>query len=229
MRQDPAQYHRMIANLIKQGNIAQTDPAQGLVRVRSGDLTSDWLPYFVPAAGGVSVHRPPSVGENCIILSPSGEPANGLVLCGLASTQHPQPDTTADKTVLKMPDGAVFEYDHAQGSLKISGIKTAEIQAADSLDVDTKAVRIRASESLTVTSPQSTFEGALTVQMLLTYLGGMIGAAGAGGGTAISGSITHTGGDYTHSGGSLSSNGIVLDTHTHGGVTPGGGDTGAPQ
>ena len=75
MSKDPAQYHRMIANLIKQGNIVQTDPTQGLVRVQCGEMTSDWLPYFVPAAGGVSVHRPPSVGENCIILSPSGETA----------------------------------------------------------------------------------------------------------------------------------------------------------
>lgn len=35
-------------------------------------------------------------------------------------------------------------------------------------------------------------------------------------------------GGVTSTGGPLSSNGIVLDTHTHGGVTPGGGTTGGP-
>lgn len=207
MSKDPAQYHRMIANLIKQGNIVRTDPAQGLVRVQCGEITSDWLPYFVPAAGGVSVHRPPSAGENCIILSPSGEPANGLVLCGLASTQHPQPADTADKTVLKMPDGAVFEYDHAQGSLKISGIKTAEIQAAQSITVD---------------CPQTTVTGLLTVQGMLTYQAGMTGSSGSGSAATITGNIVH-------SGGKLESNGITLHSHTHGGIQPGGGSTGAPQ
>lgn len=64
-----AELSRLLANLIKQGTIAESDPAAGRVRVQHGGLTTDWLPYFVPAAGGVSVHRPPSVGENCIVLT----------------------------------------------------------------------------------------------------------------------------------------------------------------
>lgn len=203
-----AELSRMIANLIKQGTVAETNPAAGRVRVQLGELVTDWLPYFVPAAGGVSVHRPPSSGENCIVLSPSGEPANGLVLCGLASTQHPQPAQSADTTVMRCPDGAVFEYNHASGSLKISGIQTAEIQAAASLKID---------------CPQSTITGKLTVQGLLTYQAGMAGSNSAGGAAAtITGNITHTEG-------SLSSNGITLHSHTHSGVQLGGGNTGAPQ
>ena len=61
----------------------------------------------------------------------------------------------------------------------------------------------------------------LTVQGLLTYQAGLAGTGG-GAGTVISGSITQTGG-------TLSSNGIVLATHTHTGVQPGGGNTGGPQ
>ena len=64
-----ASHNRLIANLLKQGNIAQADAARGLVRVQHGDLLTDWLPYFVPFAGGVSVHRVPSVGENCLVLA----------------------------------------------------------------------------------------------------------------------------------------------------------------
>lgn len=113
-------HHRIIANLIKQGTIAETDPA-GLVRVQHGELISEWLPYFVPFAGGVSIHRPPSIGENCIILSPSGETANGLVLCGLVSTQYPQPAQTNDVTVIKYPDGAQTEYNHTNFLSRLCG------------------------------------------------------------------------------------------------------------
>lgn len=200
-----AEDQRKTANLIKQGNIAESDPA-GCVRVRIGELLTDWLPYFVPFAGGVSVHRPPSVGENCLVLSPSGETAAGLVLCGLMSDQFPQPSNSADETVIRFPDGASIRYNHAAGSLDASGIKTITVQAAQSLLID---------------CPQSTFTGAVTVGGLLTYQAGMAGSNGAGGSTTINGNITH-------SGGTLSSNGVVLDTHTHQGVTPGGGNTGEP-
>lgn len=200
-----AEDQRKTTNLIKQGNIAESDPA-GRVRVRIGNLLTDWLPYFVPFAGGVSVHRPPSVGENCLVLSPSGETAAGLVLCGLMSDQFPQPSNSADETVIRFPDGASIRYNHAAGSLDASGIKTITVQAAQSLLID---------------CPQSTFTGAVTVGGPLTYQAGMAGSNGAGGSTTINGNITH-------SGGTLSSNGIVLDTHTHQGVTPGGGNTGEP-
>mgnify|MGYP000002616023 FL=1 len=207
-----AELSRLLANLIKQGTIAESDPAAGRVRVLHGGLTTDWLPYFVPAAGGVSVHRPPSVGENCIVLSPSGEPANGVVLCGMASDQFPQPGQSADETVVKFPDGAVSKYNHAASKLNISGINTANIQAASLTTVD---------------CPQSTFTGAVTVQGLFTYQAGMAGSNGATGSTTIEGDFKHKG-SFENTG-KVSSNGVVLDNHVHSGVLAGGADTGGPK
>lgn len=49
------------------------------------------------------------------------------------------------------------------------------------------------------------------------------------GGMAVSGGTGVTmSGNVTHSGGNLTSNGKTLHTHTHSGVTPGGGNSGAP-
>lgn len=119
--------HRQLANLIKQGNIAEVNSAECRVRVIHGKLQTDWLPYFVPFAGGVSVHRSPSVGENCIVLSPSGETANGVVLCGLMSSQFASPSNSADDTAVKFPDGATIVYNHVSGSLNVFGVKQIEI------------------------------------------------------------------------------------------------------
>lgn len=205
-----AELSRMIANLIKQGVVAEVDAAAGVVRVRHGELLTDWLGYFVPAAGGVSVHRPPSVGENCIVLSPSGEPANGLVLCGIKSSAHQQPSGSADETVVRFPDGARAEYNHAAGRLKLSGVKTVDVQAEISLTID---------------CPQNTVKGKLTVQGLFTYQSGMSGSNGAGGKTEIEGDFIHKG--ILTNEGSISSNGVILDTHTHPGDS--GGTTGEPK
>ncbi|WP_371321803.1 hypothetical protein [Vibrio parahaemolyticus] len=50
----------------------------------------------------------------------------------------------------------------------------------------------------------------------------MSGTGGAGGKTTIDGPITQ-------SGGAITSNGVVLHTHTHGGVQSGGSSTGGPK
>ena len=206
----PNEAMRLIANLIKEGVIEAVDP-KGFVRVRHGGILSDWLGYFVPAAGGVSVHRPPSIGERCIMLSPSGETANAVVLCGLASAAHPSPSASAEETVVVFPDGARIEYHHSSGFMNISGIQSGKVQAAQSLTFDT---------------PQSTFTGQVTAQGLFTYQAGMSGTGG-GAGTVIQGAINHNG-TLTNTG-KISSNGVLLDEHKHTGVLAGGERTGAPE
>ena len=64
-------------------------------------------------------------------------------------------------------------------------------------------------------------DGAVTVKGLLSFMNGIAGQGGDNGNV-----IT---GDLTHQDGKLSSNGIVLDTHKHGGVQRGGSDTDGPK
>lgn len=207
-----AEILRVIENLIKRGVIKSVDAAAGSVRVEIGNLITDDLPYMVPAAGGVSVHRPPSIGESCIVLSPSGNTAAGIVLCGLASDAHPRPSESSGETVTKYPDGAIVKYNHGSGALDISGIKTGNIQAAQSLLID---------------CPQTTTTGAFTVQGLFTYKGGMSGANGAAGSTSIQGDFVHDG-KLTNTG-EITSNGVKLSAHKHTGVLAGGATTGEPE
>lgn len=203
-----AELNRKTANLIKEGTVSQTDPAANRVRVKHGELETDWLPYFVPFAGGVSVHRLPSVGEYCTVISPSGDMAGGLVLCGIASDRFPAPSTDPADTVVKFPDGGVIRYNHNSGAMVLKAIS-----------------------SLTIDTPQTTVTGNLTVkkqttsQGLLTYQNGMTGTGGAGGATNISGNINHTG--TLSNSGDITANGISLSSHTHPGDS--GGTTGAPK
>ncbi|EOG0444974.1 phage baseplate assembly protein V [Neisseria gonorrhoeae] len=151
-----------IDNLIKPATIADTDPASNRVRAQHGGITTDWLPYIVPFAGGVSVWRIPSVGEACTILSPAGEPENGVVLCCQASDRYPAPSADPAETVVRFPDGTHIRYNHNSGAM--------ELKAVTSLTIDT---------------PQTTITGHLTVnqtttaQGLLTYQNGMNGQGGS--------------------------------------------------
>lgn len=74
------------------------------------------------------------------------------------------------------------------------------------------------------TNGNTAIDGTTLSKGTITGMGGM-GITGSGGGGAtvsVTGTIVHTSG-------TLSSNGIVLHTHTHGGVQPGSGSTGLPQ
>ena len=81
-------------------------------------------------------------------------------------------------------------------------------------------VTIESDTAVTVKAPQVTIDAAeTTIKGHVTVEGGLNVAGGSG--AAVDGSLTTTG-DVTASG-------ISLTSHTHSGVTPGGGNTGGPN
>lgn len=191
---DTVELSRRLENLIRLGTISAVDHANALCRVRSGGIETGWLPWFERRAGETRTWDPPTIGEQAMVLSPSGEPAGGLVLVGLFRAAHPAPDASPTTHVTDYPDGARISYDHASGHLEVAGIKTARIEASVSVTLDT---------------PDVYCTSRLTVDGLLTYKDGLRGAGGTSNGNIVSG-------DFIHGGeGVLSSYGIVLSTHHH--------------
>ena len=109
---------------------------------------------------------------------------------------------------MAFPDGAVIEYEPETGALTVSGIKTADVTASESITATVPLVLVKASTSITLDTPEVICTNKLTTATLEVQKGGK-----------MSGNIEHTGG-------SLSSNGKVLHTHKHPGDS--GGQTGAP-
>ncbi|WP_313103802.1 phage baseplate assembly protein V [Stutzerimonas nitrititolerans] len=108
---------RRLDNLIRLGTIAAVDHQAARCTVKTGGLTVPNLPWLVLRAGASSDWDPPTVGEQCILLSPSGESAQGIALIGLYSRQRPAPSNSANLRRRKYPDGAVIDYDHATHTL----------------------------------------------------------------------------------------------------------------
>ncbi|MGN5592561.1 phage baseplate assembly protein V [Stutzerimonas nitrititolerans] len=108
---------RRLENLIRLGTIAAVDHAAARCTVQTGGLTVPNLPWLAQRAGTSSDWDPPTVGEQCILFSPSGEPALGVALVGLYSQQRPAPSNSANLRRRTYPDGAVIDYDHATSTL----------------------------------------------------------------------------------------------------------------
>ncbi|KTT31194.1 baseplate assembly protein [Pseudomonas oryzihabitans] len=114
---DIAALSRLIENLIRLGTIAEvdhgslTDKRPARVRVQSGALLTGWLPWLTLRAGESREWDPPTLGEQVVVFSPSGQTTQGVVLCGLFSQLLPANGDRAGLHRRTYPDGAVVEYD----------------------------------------------------------------------------------------------------------------------
>ncbi|MBB5192079.1 phage baseplate assembly protein V [Silvimonas terrae] len=125
--------NRRLESLFRTGLIADVDlkAKPPVCRVQTGGLVTDWLQWFTLRAGKTRKWSPPTVGEQCAVLSASGETGAGLVLLGLFSDDIPAPSNDANVELTVYPDGAVISYDYAASALSATGIKTGLVQASD--------------------------------------------------------------------------------------------------
>lgn len=207
---DENEIHRRILNLVRKGVVTDVahDNSPPTCRVSSGGLRTSWLPWIALAAGEIVEWNPPSVGEQVLVLSPSGDPAQGVVLRGLYSDNAPAPMNSSEKHVRVYPDGAVIEYDHALHSLK------ADLPAgATILVVAPGKITVRTQDA-TVQAAAIQLDGEVVVTKSMTVKGpfafesGMTGKSGGDGATMkIDGRAAFTG--------EVTSKGKSLPHHSH--------------
>lgn len=106
-----AEILRLLENLIRFGTVAEVQHAPPRVRVKTGELTTTWLPWLAFRAGADQEWDPPTVGEQVLLLSPSGQLANGVAITGLFSDNIPANGDRAGLHRRTYSDGAVIEYD----------------------------------------------------------------------------------------------------------------------
>lgn len=167
-----AELLRLIHNLIRLGTIVQVDSARAKVRVQTGDITTNWLPWIESRSGTTRTWNPPTPGEQCAMFSPGGDLSAAVVLTGLYRNQHPAPSDNPDVWNLTLPDGAVIEYDHAASHLQATLPGSATIDAQG-------AVKVTTAGTLTATAA---------------------GGATINANTVINGTLAVNGGSLTHNG-----------------------------
>ncbi|CNI39837.1 phage baseplate assembly protein V [Yersinia mollaretii] len=208
-----AEIYRLIMNLIRFGIVEQVnlalDPPKA--RVRCGELLTDWLPWSVRRAGTAKTWWPPTEGEQVIILAAGGELSAGVIIASLYQNSLPTPMNTANTQHTTYPDGAVIEYNADTGALTASGIKTATLDAGQSIQATAPEITCTASVKITLDTPTVECTQHLTTATLEVKQGGKMT------------------GNIEHSGGTFSSNGVVIDSHVHGGVQHGGSNTDGPS
>lgn len=195
---------RALRNMIRTGVVVEIDHAAGRCRVQTGGIKTDWLQWLTNRAGRSRTWWAPSAGEQVLLLAVGGELDTAFVLPGIYSDEHNAPSASADALHVAFPDGAVIEYEPETGALTVSGIKTADITASESLTATVPLVTVRAQTRITLDTPEVVCTNKLIAGSLEVQAGGTMK------------------GNISHSGGALTSNGVQVDSHNHGGVQKGG-------
>ncbi len=145
---------RAIRNLIRTGIVTDIDLDEGLCRVQTGGMETTWLNWLTCRAGRSRVWLAPSVGEQVLLLAIGGELDMAFVLTGIFSDENPAPSASPDAFHVSFPDGAVIEYEPESGALTVSGIKTADVTASDSVTATVPVVLVKASTHITLDTPE---------------------------------------------------------------------------
>ena len=106
---------RRFENLIRIGTITHVQhSAMPRVRVQMGEINTGWLQLATLRAGASKTWNPPTVGEDVLVFSPSGDLESGIAVLSINSQQNPAPSTDENITRNVFKDGAQVDYDHAQ-------------------------------------------------------------------------------------------------------------------
>lgn len=131
---------RNIGSLLRFGKVHSVNPATRFCRVElNAGLITDELPFLTVRAGENAFLCPPSVGESVLLLAPSGELNNAVVLCSLQSnSQGSAPfaftdldyefgqlgDARAALWRWLFADGALLENDPATHQFRVEQVQT---------------------------------------------------------------------------------------------------------
>lgn len=188
-----AQLDRMMAGLVIPCYVVGVDLVAGKVRVSDGgDWTSAWVRWHALAAGKARHWRAPSMLEQGVLVSPSGEPAQGTFVPGLYGNAGAQPDNRDHVEVWRFDDGGSLVYDWAAKSYTIklpTGTVNIEVGSSkatitdDAISAKSKAITAEA-ETYTAIAPEILLQGnvkidgALLVTLDILGLGKIIDTAG---------------------------------------------------
>lgn len=143
------------------------------------------------------------MGEQVLLLAIGGELDTAFVLPGIFSDDNPAPSASPDALHVSFLDGVVIEYEPESGALTVSGIKTADVTASDTIAASVSVVMVKAETRITLDTPEVVCTNKLITGSLEVQKGGTMK------------------GDIIHTGGKLTSNGVHADDHDHGGVKGG--------
>lgn len=95
---------RRLHNLASIGQVVAVDEKTARIRLAVGEIVTDWLPIPTLAAGQLKVWRCPDIGEQFLLIAPSGDLAGAVPVMSLYSEKNPAPHGDKDTVFIQYND-----------------------------------------------------------------------------------------------------------------------------
>lgn len=103
---------------LEYGRISSVDLASGRVVVAIGDVESQPIRWFTGGSGGTRFWSRPKVGEQVMVVAPSGDIAGAVAMRGLDCDAFPSVGDP-DRELVEFEDGAVIAYNPTSHKLEV--------------------------------------------------------------------------------------------------------------
>ncbi len=110
MSYEVAELQRKLAGMILVTTITSVDHAAKKLRVRLGSDESKEIPWPAIAGRNFVAWRPLREGQQIILLSPNGDPAQGMVIGELYSQAIDAPSTDENVDLIQFNDGSYIKH-----------------------------------------------------------------------------------------------------------------------
>lgn len=192
---------RRVAALITVGKIAEVDDDKARARVQVGDVLTDWRPWSVGMAALDRSWSAPEPGEQVILISPSGDLRQAIIIGSLYQTVYPAPASDKNIRRIEWQDGTFVEYNrstkelkaHSEGKIVADAVGDIEAIAQGNINASASgSLTAEAGGTATLKAPSIVLDGNVLIK------GNFSAEAGNGGngGGAFAGDLNVTG--HTH-------------------------------
>lgn len=140
-----AELARRLENLCRHGTVETIDYEKQRITVNLGDIITDEIRWVTLRSGENKTWDPPSIGEECAVISPCGELKLGFAIFGFYNEDNPAPSNDPNTPIYVFKDGCILSYNaeshHLTAHLPSGGTAniTADVTINGKLHV-TKAI-----------------------------------------------------------------------------------------
>ena len=133
---------RRLENLLRIGTVHSVDYGAARIRVETGDLVTDWIPWLTTRAGPDVTWWAPEIGEQVMVLAPGGVLEDAVAIGAAFQDAHPAPAASENVHISRYRDGTEIRYDRSAHALSVNCVGDVTFSCAGKFTVTASTIHL---------------------------------------------------------------------------------------
>lgn len=139
---------KRLSNIIRIGTIFEINYQTAKARVKIGKLETDFLPWVNANSGSNNSWNPPEIDEQVIVLSPSGDLSQAVILPSLYKNNASDSDQNIKSITCQ--DGSKISFNVSSGTLDLDLKGDVTIKVVGNANIEGDNISIKGSSNITL-------------------------------------------------------------------------------